>query len=323
MRQAAIAMVLLGALSGCVGDDPVAFPSSTVRNSPLPVPVPRMKPEPPRRLAEAPRRTPQHAASIPRHAAAAGTVVVRRGDTVYGIARRAGVSLEELVRINGLAPPYILHPGDRLKLPARRHHRVRPGETLYRIATRYDVEVSDLAELNGIKPPYLIRPGQELVIPTGRGEAMAVAGAGPLPDPPPSSGGFGWPVIGKVISTFGPKPGGLRNDGINIAAPRGAPVRAADAGVVAYAGDGIEAFGRLILIRHRNGWVSAYAHNDELLVKRGDVVRRGQIIARVGKTGLVASPQLHFELRRGRRAVDPLKHLPPLTAGRLPAHRDG
>ncbi len=313
MRVLAIAIGLLAGLGGCVGNERIAFPSSTVRNSPLPVPIPRMKPSAPARelvMPVKPRGRPL------RPVRAAGSVIVRPGDTVYGIARRTGVSLERLVRLNGLKPPYLLHPGDRLKLPARQRHRVRRGETLYRIADRYDVPVRELAAVNGLKPPYVIRPGQELVIPTGRGEAMAVAGAGHLPSPPPSSGGFGWPVIGRIIATFGPKPGGLRNDGINIAAPRGAPVRATDSGVVAYAGDGIRAFGKLILIRHGNGWVSAYAHNDEMLVRRGDIVRRGQIIARVGQTGLVDSPQLHFELRRGKRPVDPLRHLPPLTADR-------
>ncbi|RMF13288.1 MAG: M23 family metallopeptidase, partial [Alphaproteobacteria bacterium] len=111
---------------------------------------------------------------------------------------------------------------------------------------------------------------------------------------------------------------GLRNDGVNIAAPAGAPVRAAQAGVVAYAGDGLEAFGRLILIRHAGGWVSAYAHNAALLVHRGQRVRRGQIIARVGASGFVDRPQLHFELRRGKTPVDPLRHLPRLTADAAP-----
>jgi len=315
MRGLAIAIGLLAGLSSCVGNEQVAFPSSTVRNSPLPVPVPRMKPPPPARKLVMPAKPRGRPA---RPVRATGSVIVRPGDTVYGIARRTGVSLKQLVQLNGLKPPYLLHPGDRLKLPAQQRHRVRRGETLYRIADRYDVPVRELAVVNGLKPPYVIRPGQELVIPTGRGEAMAVAGAGRLPPPPPRSGGFGWPVIGRIIATFGPKPGGLRNDGINIAAPRGAPVRATDAGVVAYAGDGIRAFGKLILIRHGNGWVSAYAHNDELLVHRGDVVRRGQIIARVGQTGLVDSPQLHFELRRGKRPVDPLRHLPPLAADHHP-----
>ncbi len=136
-----------------------------------------------------------------------------------------------------------------------------------------------------------------------------------VPKPPPRSGrGFLWPLKGRVLSAFGAKARGLRNDGINIAAPRGTPVRAAENGVVAYAGNELRGFGNLLLIKHAGGWVSAYAHNQTLLVKRGDKVRKRQVIAKVGSSGNVSGPQLHFELRRGRRAVDPRKHL---TDGRV------
>ncbi len=244
-------------------------------------------------------------------------VTVRRGDTVYGIARAHAVAVADLVAINRLTPPYLLHVGQHLVLPAPRLHVVRRGETIYSIAQSHDLAVSDLARANGLRPPWRIRPGERLRIPSGRGAEVAVA-ARPsrnLPSPPARSGrGFDWPVAGPVISTFGPKKGGLRNDGINIAAPRGAPVRAAEAGIVAYAGNGLKGFGNLILVRHAGAWVTAYAHNDALLVRRGDIVRRGQMIARVGSSGGVTVPQLHFEIRRGAKAVDPLRHLPRLTA---------
>ena len=122
---------------------------------------------------------------------------------------------------------------------------------------------------------------------------------------------FLWPVNGKVISPFGSKNGGLHNDGINIAAPRGTPVRAAENGVVVYSGNQIRGFGNLLLIRHSDGWVTAYAHNDTLLVKKGQQVKRGETIARVGSTGNVTQPQLHFELRKGTEAVDPAGYLAP------------
>jgi len=111
------------------------------------------------------------------------------------------------------------------------------------------------------------------------------------------------------MSEYGPKGDGLNNDGINIAAPKGAPVFAAASGVVAYAGNEIRGFGNLLLIQHPGGWMTAYAHNDKLMVKRGDKVTQGQQISAVGATGNVASPQLHFEIRRGKRAVDPLDQL--------------
>ncbi len=128
------------------------------------------------------------------------------------------------------------------------------------------------------------------------------------------TGKFLWPVNGKIISPFGPKDGGQHNDGINIAAPLGTPVHAADTGVVVYAGNELRGFGNLLLIRHDNGWVSAYAHCDALLVKRGDTVKRGQVIARVGQSGNVNAPQLHFELRKGAEAVDPIGQLGPQGA---------
>ena len=111
------------------------------------------------------------------------------------------------------------------------------------------------------------------------------------------------------MTSFGPGKGGLHNDGINIAAPRGTPVRAAENGVVAYVGNELRGFGNLILVKHAGGWVTAYAHNEKLLVRRGDKVARGQAIAQVGSTGNVARPQLHFEIRKGARAVNPTKLL--------------
>lgn len=116
--------------------------------------------------------------------------------------------------------------------------------------------------------------------------------------------GFRWPARGRVISGFG-----NGNEGINIAVPEGTPVKAAEGGVVAYAGNELKGYGNLVLIRHDNGWVSAYANNGELKVKRGDTVTRGQTIAKSGQTGNVTSPQLHFELRKGSKPVDPLPHL--------------
>jgi len=127
--------------------------------------------------------------------------------------------------------------------------------------------------------------------------------------PPRGGERFLWPVKGKIISNFGPKKGGLNNDGINISAPAGTSVVAADNGVVAYAGNELRGFGNLLLIRHADGWVTAYAHNEKLLVKRGEKVKRGQAIAQIGSTGNVSAPQLHFEIRKGTDPVDPLKYL--------------
>lgn len=141
-------------------------------------------------------------------------------------------------------------------------------------------------------------------------EQRVAAAASPPPPPPPSSGkGYIWPVRGQVLSEFGTTGKGQHNDGINIAVSRGAPVVAAQDGVVAYSGNELRGFGNLLLIKHADGWMTAYAHNDTLLVKRGETVRRGQQIAKAGDSGGVSQPQLHFEIRHGTRAVDPMTFL--------------
>jgi murein DD-endopeptidase MepM/ murein hydrolase activator NlpD len=121
--------------------------------------------------------------------------------------------------------------------------------------------------------------------------------------------GFRWPARGRIIAGFGPSPNGLQNDGINLAVPEGTPIKAADDGVVAYAGNELKGYGNLVLVRHSNGFVTAYAHASEILVKRGETVKRGEVIARSGQTGNVTSPQLHFEIRKGSTPVDPAQFL--------------
>jgi murein DD-endopeptidase MepM/ murein hydrolase activator NlpD len=163
-------------------------------------------------------------------------------------------------------------------------------------------------------PPTLAAPARE---------PPAAPGPSAAAEPPPGHNGgtFLWPVRGRVLGSYGAAPDGTHNDGINIAAPRGAAVQATDAGVVAYAGNELRGYGNLILVKHANGWISAYAHCDLMLVKPGQKVNRGQVIARVGSTGNVDEPQLHFELRRGKRAVDPRAYLmPPPTAATKGSH---
>jgi murein DD-endopeptidase MepM/ murein hydrolase activator NlpD len=139
------------------------------------------------------------------------------------------------------------------------------------------------------------------------------------PAPPPVAGhGFRAPVRGSLLAGYGPGPNGTQNDGINIAAPAGTPIVAVGDGVVKYAGNELRGFGNLILIKHPDGWISAYAHCETLLVKRDQQVRAGQEIAKVGATGDVGAPQLHFELRRGTRAVDPTGYLPPIATAAAP-----
>jgi len=274
----------------------------------------------------------------------ATAVTVGRGDTVYSIARRHKLSPRDVIEANRLRPPYELNMGQRLVLPKGNIHTVRSGEYLALIAKRYGVDTFSVARINGVRSPYTIYPGQKLRIPrTARYNNAQVARSSSststlwvkpsprakskpskvssvksdatshktaVPKPPARSGSkFSWPVKGKIISGFGTKEKGMQNDGVNIAVARGTTVKASENGVVAYSGNEIRGFGNLLLIKHDGGWVTAYAHNETLLVKRGEKVSRGQNISKAGSTGSVTTPQLHFELRKGSRAVDPHKYL--------------
>lgn len=275
-----------------------------------------------------------------------GTVTVRAGDSLYLIGQRTGVSVRRLIEQNHLRPPYILQPGQRLTVPGRKVHVVVRGDTVYDISRRYGIDMWSLVRANGMAKPYTIFAGQKLRLPgarfaedarpakTGGKVGWAAKGKatakdrtkGPakvarvkLPPPPPRAGGrFTWPVRGTILSAFGAKPGGLHNDGINIAAKAGSPVRAADNGVVAYSGNELRGFGNLLLVKHAGGWMTAYAHNAKLLVARGTRVTRGQVIANAGATGSVTRPQLHFEIRKGKAAVDPSRYLVTLESRAKP-----
>ncbi len=144
--------------------------------------------------------------------------------------------------------------------------------------------------------------------------AAVRAAAAPAVSPPtlPAGRGFVWPVEGRVLSSYGAEAGGGHNDGINIAAPSGTPVVAAAAGTVAYVGNELRGYGNLVLLKHQGGYLTAYAHNSKVLVHKGDRVARGQTIARVGATGAVKEPQLHFEIRDGRNPIDPTTLLPQI-----------
>jgi murein DD-endopeptidase MepM/ murein hydrolase activator NlpD len=164
-------------------------------------------------------------------------------------------------------------------------------------------------------PVFASGPGRPAREPNPAEEARAEdsASAGAM-----HGGRFSWPVRGRVLSAYGVTASGTHNDGINIAAAKGAPIAAIDSGVVAYAGNELRGYGNLVLVKHPSGLISAYAHCEELLVKRGDSVGRGQVIAKVGATGGVSEPQLHFELRRGKKPIDPREFLAPAPSAGTP-----
>ncbi len=274
-------------------------------------------------------------------------VTVRRGDTLSEIALRHNVPTRDLARANSIRAPFTIFAGQELTVPGTPTHTVRRGESLSVIAERYNMNTRELARANRIRRPYTIYAGQDLALPwsanstrPSRSTAVAAntsrtsrpatrprtARVAPAPrrispapasavtarelSPPPRSGqGFMWPVDGRILSDFGPIADGQRNDGINIGVPTGTPVKAADSGVVIYAGNEIPGFGRLVLLRHDNGYVTAYGHNSRINVRQGYVVDRGEIIALSGNSGRVSEPQLHFEVRRNSRAVNPAQFL--------------
>lgn len=272
-------------------------------------------------------------------------ITVQRGDTLYSISKRYNVPLRDLIEANNLTPPYTLVIGRQLRLPTAKFHTVCKGDTLYNISKRYNVDVTTLSKLNNLQAPYTLSIGQRLAIPGSVGgssdsytpepvkttqKSSSFSFWKPTPKKTTSSSStvkktttakpaspskyrknkFAWPLKGTIVSKYGTIGKGRNNDGINIKATLGAAVKAADSGRVAYAGNELKGFGNLILIKHDDGWITAYAHNDRLFVKKGQRVRKGEKIAAAGSTGSVNSPQLHFEIRSGKKALNPLNYLP-------------
>ncbi len=251
-------------------------------------------------------------------------ITVLAGETLYDVSERTQTSLQDLITANRLAAPYRLRAGQVLRLPAPNVHVVRRGETLLQIARAYSVDHRSLGVFNRLAPPFAVKPGDRIVLPQGARVSTAAAqprrpGDPPVarpqtpPAPAPAAGvqpRWLWPVEGDILSGFGPKGDGRRNDGVNIAAERGAPIQAAADGEVVYAGNQIPGYGWLVLVRHTGGWVTAYAHADSLSVREGQQVRRGDRLGVVGQSGGRDQPQLHFQIRQGVRPVDPLRQMP-------------
>jgi murein DD-endopeptidase MepM/ murein hydrolase activator NlpD len=198
-------------------------------------------------------------------------------------------------------------------------HIVRSGETLFRIGKTYNLSHEELARINGIRDPNQIRVGQRLFIPGARRElpAETVTPTETTRDPTaigdsiePVQGRFIWPVLGAINSGYGHR-GSSFHDGIDISAEEGMPIKAIDNGEVIYS-DELRGYGNMVIVRHANGIVSVYAHNQNNLVRTGQTVTQGEVVANVGSTGRVTGPHLHFEIRQNNVSQDPLRYLPPL-----------
>lgn len=209
-------------------------------------------------------------------------------------------------------PTHLRHP--LLQEPSRGiYHEVQKGETLWRIAHSYHVSVDEVASVNKLWDPSQISPGQLLFIPASSTLLPPSSTFEPAPSvtrkKPSGSLQLSWPVQGRVISGFGQQTPLGKNRGIDLAAAEGSPVVASAAGTVSFSGEKLKGFGKTVIIDHGGALQTIYAHNQDLLVKAGETVQSRQPIARLGKSGRVQRPTLHFEVRRGNRPLDPMKYL--------------
>lgn len=236
---------------------------------------------------------------------------VQSGDTLYGVSRMFSVNSSEVARLNDIRSPYVLRLGQVLRLPSViRKTKIAKSAMVKSHPSK--VTKTALAKPRHKSKPTVIKDG----VPFPKNKPWKADKANPVKitkvktkTPKRSSSKFLRPVRGKLISGFGAKKSGLHNDGINIAAKRGSPVKAAGNGVVVYAGNALKGSGNLILVRHENRWMTAYAHLDSISVRKGQTVRRSAVIGKVGSTGSVSKPQLHFEVRRGTSALNPVRYM--------------
>lgn len=232
--------------------------------------------------------------------------VVQPGETVWRISRQYGLKIDTVIRVNGLDDSARIYAGQRLIILREDGtvHRVQPGETLWQIASQYDLDIADVVVSNHLVDPNQLSVGQVLVLPGVTSSTLVQHGSRPTRQ---VTAGLLWPVFGRLSSPFGPRWGRMHN-GIDLAVPFGTPIKAAQSGTVITAG-WMGGYGRTVIIRHDNGLVTLYAHASRLLVKRGERIQQGQIIARVGSSGNSTGPHLHFEVVVNNRPQNPLRFL--------------
>jgi murein DD-endopeptidase MepM/ murein hydrolase activator NlpD len=329
--RAGVLCVCLGMLASCAGYGPGAPAPVEIRGAPLGArDVAGQIPDHLPSRSQPPRRD-------------ATYLTVRSGQSLGGIAHSHHMSERDIIAANHLKPPYKLAAGTRLVIPGS---GASPPQTVTEhapvgapIAERTPSRRSpDVISLDGPAPPKVATAPPPPMSPAEAAVAAEVARESERPTaarnppggvkasfppergeeprrPEPAAamhgGRFSWPVQGRLLAGYGTGAGGAHNDGINIAAARGTPIKVIEGGIVAYAGNELRGYGNLVLVKHPDGLISAYAHCDELLVKKGDKIGPGQIIGRVGASGGVAEPQLHFELRRGKQPIDPRQFLGP------------
>lgn len=254
-----------------------------------------------------------------------GSYTVKKGDSLYALALQLKVPMTELQQVNGIADVRKVRPGAVLKVPAspvaapaaQTSVAAAPTDAQAKVPAAV-VQSEAASTIPSTAQPVIINSKKVAAIDVAKSDAPSADAAAPsapvakgtqIATAGDAAGGamgkLRWPVKGKVIGSFGPRPDGIHNDGVNLSVPLGTEVHAAESGEVVYSGSELKGYGNLILVRHSNGWITAYAHNDELIAKRGDKVKRGQVVAKAGKSGQIDQPQVHFELRQGSKPVDP------------------
>ena len=244
---------------------------------------------------------------------------VKKGDNLYDISKKMSLSVNDLIKINNIKPPFKIHPNQIIYLPPKNYHIVKRNETLYSISRQYDVDRFELFKVNKLKFEDQIIIGQKLIIPnlkkainldktkiTNRSEIKKKKKKKKIKN---EKIVFRWPIKGKIILGFGAIKPGLHNDGINILSKKGNKVLASNSGKVIYTGNEIPGYGNLVLIKHSNNWITAYAHLDNIYLKRGSEVQMGEKVGTIGTSGNVNIPQLHFEIRKGKKALNPEEYL--------------
>ena len=244
--------------------------------------------------------------------------IVKKGENLYLISKKFSISIDEIIKKNNIKSPFKIFPNQKLILPKKTIYTVIKGDTLYSISRKFNVDKYNLSKLNKLKTNNLIYVGQKLFIPnyTRINKPKVDLDSEKISKKKntkiyqkKNKTIFMWPVKGKVILKYGMIKPGLHNDGINIAARKGADVVASRQGKIIYAGNEIPGYGNLILIKHDKKWVTAYAHLAEIIITKGAQVKKGEKIGSVGSSGRVNTSQLHFEIRKGKRALNPREYL--------------
>ena len=305
---------------------PKAKPEQTVEKKPEPKPEPKIKeksaPKPEQKSEpKQARATPKPDVRVP-----VKTITVARGDTLYSLSRAYSVPVNDLAVMNNLSAPFALTVGQKLRVPdlpkaespkksvkqteqpkkqENKNTEKKKVEPKPKVKKKADDKAKTKpADKTATKKQQTAKPAEPKKVATAQKKQQTTPKIAAR-----SSSKFSWPVRGKILSHFGAKTGGLYNDGINISAAFDSPVRAAENGVVAYAGNEVRGMGNLVIIQHEGGWMTVYAHMNSMAVRRGADVKVGQKIGTLGQTGKVNKPQLHFEIRKGTKAYNPADYL--------------